>query len=176
MGHQRTLSREELAVSTQWQDRAKCRGQWEMMTDPDREAEARATCRLCPVKRDCLISALDSEDLGIWADTDYEERTWLCPICTGPKPEQWDLACSGPHFLLRLARLMVLQDMGVLDVEISPRSDAAPASVRVNPACTTPRGRSHSTANAHKLGCRCPQAWIERKALRAAQKNTGEAA
>lgn len=47
----------------------------ELMFDHERQAEAAAVCRPCPVKRDCLVSALRRrEPDGVWGGMTTRER------------------------------------------------------------------------------------------------------
>jgi hypothetical protein len=122
------------------------------MFDPGRIDEARAVCEDCPVVDQCLHDALDAEPtLGVWAGMTFDERTLLCPVCHNPKPPE-ALACDFPHRLLRLARMAEQQELGDPDVAISLRQRP---SARTNPECIVARGRSHDTAAAYRLGCRC---------------------
>lgn len=71
-----------------WMDRGECRDD----PDPDiwhpggrdavnaaiDEADAKAVCRRCPVRRDCLQWALDNDqDLGVWGGLSAKERKKL---------------------------------------------------------------------------------------------------
>lgn len=146
-----------LTLRQDWTARAKCANEGDVMFGDDVEG-ARAICQGCPVRRECLASALDGDiDYGVWAGLTFEERTKLCPICRSPKaPEA--LACSGTHTLERLARLVELQQQGDPTVSVSRR---LPINAPHSPGCIVPRGRSHSTAKAYKLGCRCTAARLD---------------
>lgn len=137
-----------------WSNRARCANAAAIMFGEDTDT-AKSICDGCPVRRKCLAYALDLElDFGVWGATTFAERTKMCPICHGEK-EPSALGCSGAHSLLRLARLVEQQNGGDPTVSVSTRSIVtAPTS----PACVVPRGRSHSTAKAYRLGCRCQAA------------------
>lgn len=138
----------------QWAARAACIGKGDIMFG-DNPAPAKAICRGCPVKAQCLAFALDGDILdGVWGAKDAEERTRLCPICRREK-EPDELGCSGTHTLERLARLIELEQAGDISVSVSIRSTpTAPTSA----GCIQLRGRSHSSAKAYRQGCRCPAA------------------
>ena len=64
-----------------WASQALC-----AQTDPDlffsdsasQTAQAKATCRRCPVRDDCLTHALETrEDFGVWGGLDRDERRHL---------------------------------------------------------------------------------------------------
>lgn len=134
--------------------KAKCAGLGDLMFSetPEDVAEAKSICEGCPERRKCLNFALDNEiSFGVWAGTEFEERTRMCPVCRGPKaPEA--LGCSQVHTLERLARLVQLEAEGDPNIAVSGRGVVtAPTS----PGCLQPRGRSHSSANAYRSGCRC---------------------
>ena len=66
-----------------WHARAACRGQgtdrW-FVVQGGSTAAARAICKHCPVRPECLHAALsmpDSTDSGIWAGTSVNDRTQL---------------------------------------------------------------------------------------------------
>jgi WhiB family transcriptional regulator, redox-sensing transcriptional regulator len=40
----------------------------------ERMNKARAVCALCPVRRDCLMDAIEHDDWGIWGGMDTIER------------------------------------------------------------------------------------------------------
>lgn len=119
---------------------------------------AKALCSTCEVRSDCLGAALDEEwGFGVWGGMTFEERTRICPICRKEKAAA-ALGCSGPHSLLRLARLLELEAAGDPTVSVAR---VGPISAPTTPGCMTPRGRSHSTAKAYKEGCRCEAARID---------------
>lgn len=73
-------------TSRSWRLHAACAGKdelffaAEMETKPaceEREAEARAVCGDCPVRRDCLDFSLRRSLVGIWAALDEKERSDL---------------------------------------------------------------------------------------------------
>ena len=60
-----------------WMARAACREVDTAVFFPSRgEAtdEARAVCAACPVRRECLAYAVESEEEGVWAGTSKRER------------------------------------------------------------------------------------------------------
>lgn len=74
-------------MSTAWQDdpRRGCKGEdTEMFFSEDeerpsrertaREELAKAVCTPCPVKQACLQFALDNDEVGIWGETDTQQR------------------------------------------------------------------------------------------------------
>ncbi|MGC8464599.1 MAG: WhiB family transcriptional regulator [Acidimicrobiales bacterium] len=64
-----------------WQERAKCKGASASVFYPLRgvpTASARALCKDCPVKPDCLSYALEhEEEFGIWGGLSERERRKL---------------------------------------------------------------------------------------------------
>ena len=71
----------DIALRPAWQRRAACRGKgtdrW-FPTTREAEANARAVCEPCSVRRECLAYAMaDRELVGIWAGTDATERRRL---------------------------------------------------------------------------------------------------
>jgi len=146
--------RSMMRLGNEWAKRAKCAGNWETMFAED-ATDAKAICEGCPVRRQCLMFALDGDiSSGVWGGEDFEERTRTCPICLKPK-EPEALGCNSVHSLERLARLVELQAEGDTTISVSGRSvPTAPTA----PGCLVPRGRSHSTAKAYKDGCRCDAA------------------
>lgn len=88
------------APSGDWRHDAACRGLAHRYFDPwdaDERAEqpnATATqfCETCPVKRECLIAAIENdEESGVWGGLTRRQRKMLvrarkrvcCPICKG---------------------------------------------------------------------------------------------
>lgn len=61
-----------------WMDRGRCKG-----TDPEiffedaSETLAKAICRGCPVKPDCLTWAMDNDQDGVWGGMSSDERRKL---------------------------------------------------------------------------------------------------
>ncbi len=139
------------------------------MFAPDPEP-ARILCAVCPVRRQCLDYALDNDiDLGVWGGLTFDERVRICPICHRPK-EPSHLGCNGSHSLARLARLVEQERAGDTSVSVSHRAmPSAPTSV----GCPVPRGRSHSTAKAYQLGCRCEASRLDLYRQRAARPDHG---
>jgi len=75
-----------MSRSLDWMDDAVCReiGHDVFFPKPGEDAkEARAVCRDCPVRVECLTHALDLQDagawtvIGIWGGTTVKERTRL---------------------------------------------------------------------------------------------------
>lgn len=81
-----------------WQDRAACKSAWssglvEFIPAEREEAAAKALakvyCNRCPVRAQCLASALKNKDYGVWAGTTKAQRDKLartrdrakCPGC-----------------------------------------------------------------------------------------------
>lgn len=80
-----------------WQDRAACDGRAEVDFFPEsRGGEEHFApkleerfCRTCPVRVQCLHSAIEQQDYGIWAGTTTQQRRKLmrvrervkCPLC-----------------------------------------------------------------------------------------------
>ena len=63
-----------------WRDRAACFTAWDVWfsDDPQDQALATTTCGLCPVRRQCLTTALaQGEEHGIWAGTTPQDRRLL---------------------------------------------------------------------------------------------------
>lgn len=69
-----------------WYDQAACAGRptglfygppdETLRARQERERAAKAVCRRCPVRRDCLKQALTSEaDTGVWGGKNGKERT-----------------------------------------------------------------------------------------------------
>lgn len=96
---------------SEWRDQAACQGRdTEMFFSEDedrpsrertaREAEAKAVCKPCPVKQQCLQFALDGDELGVWGETDTQERRKLrrrgrrrsCARCSGAQVTGTDTA------------------------------------------------------------------------------------
>lgn len=92
----------QLPEAPRWQDRAACRGSdpkmWFPPDSPTAEIIAALVademyCRMCPVKVECLRSALVFGDVGIWAGTTTDLRMKLrrkrnrikCPGCGNQK-------------------------------------------------------------------------------------------
>ncbi len=151
-----------------WMQRAACHAvDYAVMADPERVGEAKAVCSACPVRLDCLRYVLDNEDPeGVWGGLSWDERVQVCPICLARKPAE-ELGCSPGHTLLRLARLAELESLGVPDVAISTRTQP---SARTYAFCVLPRGACHSSARAHKEGCRCRASVDALRAERRARK------
>lgn len=147
-------------MSENWALRAACIGKGEIIFGDDHDA-AKAICARCPVRKPCLKTALDVDDLdGVWGGLTPAERTRICPICLKPK-EPDELGCSGQHTLERLARLVEQEIAGDPTVRVSFRSKpTAPTSA----GCVQPRGCSHSSPKAYRQGCRCPPALTSFKA------------
>lgn len=144
-----------LSRGQSWAHRARCVGAGDAMFDEIDTAPAKAICAACPVRRQCLLYALDGEiGYGVWGGLDFDERCRTCPICRGPKLAV-ELGCCEAHSLERLTRLMELEADGDATISVNPRIYVtAPTS----PGCLQPRGRSHTTAKAYRQGCRCPPA------------------
>ena len=78
-------------VNDLWQARAACRGPNTLLFFPpshferkddreSREAKAKAICRSCPVRRECLDYAVSiREQHGIWGGLNEAERRLLFP-------------------------------------------------------------------------------------------------
>lgn len=74
-------------VDMTWADRAECAGRGDDLMFPTAEpgtdaharqtVEARATCRECPVRAECLAYSLGREPWGIWGGLDEDEREAL---------------------------------------------------------------------------------------------------
>lgn len=64
-----------------WQDEARCKGRSSTVFYPQRgvpTASARALCKECPVKRECLEYALAADErFGIWGGLSERERRKL---------------------------------------------------------------------------------------------------
>lgn len=63
-----------------WRERAACFLAWDLWfsDDPADQALAVTTCRVCPVRRQCLTTALaQGEEHGIWAGTTPTNRRLL---------------------------------------------------------------------------------------------------
>lgn len=78
------LSKQVDGLSTDWHDHAACVGLTELFFDGDREREAKAVCRECPVIDECLSFALASIkrhhfsiESGIWGGLNAKERRAL---------------------------------------------------------------------------------------------------
>ena len=152
-------------MTDNWAAHAACIGAGDVMFGDD-PVPAKAICRRCPVKAQCLDFALDGDILdGVWGGKDFEERTRLCPICRRDKAPD-ALGCSGTHSLERLARLIELQQSGDITVSVSIRSTPTAATT---PGCPQLRGRSHSSAKAYRQGCRCTAALLALEKERAAR-------
>jgi len=67
-----------MAIDPRWQDGANCRGVDTDMFFPERGAshrEAKAVCRGCTVREDCLEYALvNGEKFGVWGGLSERER------------------------------------------------------------------------------------------------------
>jgi WhiB family redox-sensing transcriptional regulator len=62
----------------EWRAKAACVGLWDLMYDDDREVEAIAVCRQCPVRAPCLAVALiRREPAGVWGGFAADERNAL---------------------------------------------------------------------------------------------------
>lgn len=63
----------------EWQDRAGCKGtDVEVFYDPVTSVEALRICRHCPVRRECLVEALQrQEGWGVWGGKTDRQRRWL---------------------------------------------------------------------------------------------------
>jgi WhiB family redox-sensing transcriptional regulator len=60
-----------------WQEHANCRGIDPALFFPERgdsTSEAKAVCRRCVVREDCLAQGLAQERYGIWGGTSERER------------------------------------------------------------------------------------------------------
>lgn len=55
----------------------------------EREAKAKAICATCPVRRTCLMEALDNTEAGIWGGTNEEERRGA-PTGVCGQPSGWN--------------------------------------------------------------------------------------
>lgn len=78
-----------------WMAKANCHGKptrWWYSTDRGDQARARAYCDPCPVRLDCLATAMQREEPGIWGGLNLQERQNLqrqarpvkvlvCPHC-----------------------------------------------------------------------------------------------
>ena len=59
----------------EWYLEAPCSGQGDLMFDTEREAEAKAVCRDCPFRKECLILALENqEEFGVWGGYSPSDR------------------------------------------------------------------------------------------------------
>jgi WhiB family redox-sensing transcriptional regulator len=64
------------ATSTDWQERAACRGADVALFFPERGEDvtaAKAVCATCPVRAQCLAHGMN-EKYGIWGGTSERER------------------------------------------------------------------------------------------------------
>jgi hypothetical protein len=104
-GDTRATLRKNGGFRADWQTKAACRDYADAYLDPwDADphegkvnATAHAFCRHCPVKRECLLAGLRSDELnnglafGIWGDTAPKQRRAMtrqryrlaCPVCKG---------------------------------------------------------------------------------------------
>jgi WhiB family redox-sensing transcriptional regulator len=73
-------------------------------TRPFREATAKAVCRACPVKADCLADALEHRHVGIWGGLTDEERKPLHAAATVAADPLDDGLCGGPGGRIRHVR------------------------------------------------------------------------
>jgi WhiB family transcriptional regulator, redox-sensing transcriptional regulator len=67
-------------VFTEWHKRAACKGETDLFFSYDEEMveQARAICENCPVRRECLETALaDSNLYGVWGGFTKAERRRL---------------------------------------------------------------------------------------------------
>ena len=133
-----------------WRERAACLNLWDEMQDP---ATARPVCEGCPVQKECLAFALDTEpdDTVVWAGTTFDQRSTICPICQRAKAPA-SLGCGMAHNLLRIARLLQVEAEGDPDVRVSMRTEP---TYRTDPACPLPRGANHGSRGSYRMGCRC---------------------
>lgn len=80
-----------------WADDAACRGEDLDLFFPlggGIPAETRALCAACPVRADCLHTALTRAERGIWAGTTEAERRWM-RAGKHPAPEPDELEAAG---------------------------------------------------------------------------------
>jgi WhiB family redox-sensing transcriptional regulator len=67
-------------VFAEWHDRAACKGETESFFsyDEERVEHALAICEDCPVRQECLQTALADPNLyGVWGGTTHAERRRL---------------------------------------------------------------------------------------------------
>ncbi len=61
-----------------WNERGACRGsENDLFFNPRYEDTAKALCRSCKVRRECLAYALGRHEQGVWGGTNEEERREL---------------------------------------------------------------------------------------------------
>lgn len=77
----------EWPVHARWEARAACRDADPNIFFPEKGAtkaavrEAKAVCRACPVKAECLAGALERREMyGIWGGTTETDRRKLRPV------------------------------------------------------------------------------------------------
>lgn len=73
------------AVPGDWADAGACRGKGDVMfperTDVGAKEAAKAVCRACPVRQECLAYALaNHEKHGVWGGLTWEERKHLVAV------------------------------------------------------------------------------------------------
>jgi len=61
-------------VKEGWRDNAACIGMEPSLFDDGGTDEARAACRSCPVINECFTNAVANDEIGMWADTTFDER------------------------------------------------------------------------------------------------------
>lgn len=71
----------KVGTSLEWQEQARCKGRNSAVFYPQRgvpTASARALCKECPVKAECLSYALENDErFGIWGGLSERERRKL---------------------------------------------------------------------------------------------------
>jgi WhiB family redox-sensing transcriptional regulator len=74
------MSRRKMKLIGDWRDEAACLGRNPDSFYPERShteaARAKAICKGCPVREDCLTEAIiNNERFGIWGGMDTQQRT-----------------------------------------------------------------------------------------------------
>ena len=84
-----------------WQSRAACAGAPTPMFFPERGEQtkhAKAVCKSCPVRVDCLTTALDeNEKFGIFGGTSERERKVMRMLWPRRRPCRRGAAVDGAH-------------------------------------------------------------------------------
>lgn len=85
---------DDYAGTDRWQVRAACRTMDPELFFPERgetQAEAKAVCATCPVRRDCLKYAIDNcERHGIWGGLSERERRKIRRVSPRKPQEPWN--------------------------------------------------------------------------------------